>query len=85
MRIRIALATVLFAYAHHAEAYEATNLCRGNAFRLCLDEISDPERVAACLLRRKADLSPGCQTMFTPKQGPAGRADRPPIDDPRIT
>ena len=77
MLLRFSLATALLAFVHHAEAAEeaeATNLCRGDAFRLCMNEIPDRERITACLQRRRADLSPGCQTMFAPtKATPAAQ------------
>jgi hypothetical protein len=39
--------------------------CEDDAYRLCPDEIPDEERVASCLARQKAKLSPGCRAMFT--------------------
>ncbi|MCJ2019468.1 hypothetical protein MKK84_18835 [Methylobacterium sp. E-065] len=70
---RAILAIALFAYAHQTEASEAeaANLCRGDAFRLCLSEIPDRERITACMQRRKAELSPGCKAVFNaPKRSP---------------
>lgn len=66
MLVRAILAVALFAYAHQTQASEAeaANLCRGDAFRLCLSEIPDRERITACMQRRKAELSPGCKTVF---------------------
>jgi hypothetical protein len=65
MLIRIVVATALFAFAHHAEASDASNPCRGDALRLCSGEIPNRERISTCLLGGKAVLSPDCQTMFT--------------------
>lgn len=73
MLVRATLAVCLFAYAHQTQASEAdaANLCRGDAFRLCSSEIPDRERITACMLRRKAELSPGCRMVFDePKRSP---------------
>jgi len=40
--------------------------CEDDAYRLCPDEIPDEARVASCMRRQKAKLSPGCRAMFTP-------------------
>ncbi len=73
MLFRTALAVTFFAYAHHARASEAdaASLCRGDAFRLCMSEIPDRERIIACMQRRKAELSPGCRTVFKAPKRPA--------------
>lgn len=73
MLLRTALAFILFAYAQQSRASEAeaANLCRSDAFRLCMGEIPDRERITACMQRRKAELSPGCKAVFmTPKRTP---------------
>ena len=41
-------------------------LCSGDAFRLCGPEIPDVDRVTACMIRQRAQLSPGCQSVFRP-------------------
>ncbi len=66
MLVRTIFAVALIAYAHQTQASEAeaANLCRGDAFRLCLSEIPDRARITACMQRRKAELSPGCKTVF---------------------
>lgn len=38
--------------------------CEDDAYRLCPDEIPDESRVASCMARQKARLSPGCRAMF---------------------
>jgi len=40
--------------------------CQDDAYRLCPDEIPDEARVANCLARQKARLSPACRAMFAP-------------------
>jgi hypothetical protein len=39
-------------------------LCQDDAYRLCPDEIPDEARVASCMARQKAKLSPACRAMF---------------------
>ena len=38
--------------------------CSGDAFRLCGPEIPDVDRVTACMIARKSELSPGCRIYF---------------------
>jgi hypothetical protein len=40
--------------------------CEDDASRLCPDEIPDEARVASCMERQKAKLSPACRAMFAP-------------------
>jgi hypothetical protein len=57
------------------EAYtaEEQQACSGDAFRLCSSEIPDVDRVTACMIGRKSQLSPGCRVFFRP--GPEPVAD----------
>ncbi len=36
----------------------------GDAFSLCGSEIPDVQRVTACMVRKQAELSPGCRVYF---------------------
>src|SRR5262249_19840232 len=56
---------------------EQQQACSGDAFRLCGSEIPDVDRVAACMVRNKTQLSPECRAQFGPAPGAAARADRP--------
>jgi hypothetical protein len=49
------------AYAYTPEQQQA---CTPDAFRLCGDAIPDVARVTACMIARKAQLSPGCRVFF---------------------
>ncbi|WP_315724688.1 MULTISPECIES: hypothetical protein [unclassified Bradyrhizobium] len=63
------------AYAYTAEQEQA---CTGDAFRLCSSDIPNVDRVTACMVRRKAELSPPCRAQFgPPPRQAAARADRP--------
>jgi hypothetical protein len=61
-------ATALFsaAAASPGSAYseEARQKCTGDAFRLCAAEIPNVSRIAACMIKRRADLSPGCRAVM---------------------
>jgi hypothetical protein len=61
-----------------AEAYtpEGQQARTGDAFRLCIAEIPNVDRVRACLHRNKAQLSPGCRRFISPgahRPAPDGR------------
>jgi hypothetical protein len=49
------------AYTQEQEA-----ACSGDAFRLCGPEIPDVDRVTACMVENKSQLSPGCLVYFRP-------------------
>lgn len=43
---------------------EAQQMCTGDAFRLCSSEIPDIPRVRACMVQKKAEVSPGCRAVM---------------------
>ena len=51
-----------------SQAYtqEEEQACSGDAFRLCGPEIPDVDRVTACMVRNKSQLSAGCRVYFRP-------------------
>lgn len=57
-----------------ANAYtpEQEQACTGDAFRLCSADIPDIERITACMIRNRAQLSPPCRAQFD--AGPDGAA-----------
>ena len=59
--------------AGQAYTPEQQQACSGDAFRLCGPEIPEVDRVTACMIARKAELSPGCRVFFRP--GPEPVAD----------
>ena len=75
------LGAMMMAASGPALAYtpEQEQACTGDAFRLCNAEIPDVDRVTACMIRNKAQLSPACRTQFGPDpsqtiaDAPAGR------------
>jgi hypothetical protein len=81
MQMKSALALVVLSLAMTSPALGQSGLraeqqaaCEDDAYRLCPDEIPDEARVASCMNRQKARLSPGCRAFFTPS--PRHRAGR---------
>src|SRR6478672_9685124 len=54
-----------------SQAYtpEEEQACSGDAFRLCGPEIPDVDRVTACMIRNKSQLTPGCRVYFREPEG----------------
>src|ERR1700744_1048086 len=59
-------------WAYTAEQQQA---CMGDAFSLCGSEIPDVQRTTACMVRKQAQLSPGCRADFRPE--PQQVSERP--------
>jgi hypothetical protein len=72
----VAASCALSMLPHAAHAYTADEqqACMGDAFRLCSSEIPNVDRVTACMVRNKSQLSPECRVFFRP--GPEA-ADTP--------
>ena len=74
------LATALALPAAGAQAYtqDEQSACSPDAFRLCGPEIPDVDRITACMIRNKSQLSPACRVFFReprrPRSQPAGRS-----------
>nr|WP_246754251.1 hypothetical protein [Bradyrhizobium diazoefficiens] len=43
---------------------EAQQMCTGDAMRLCSSEIPDIARIRACMVRHRAQVSPGCRAVM---------------------
>jgi hypothetical protein len=54
----------MWATAGQAYTPEEQQACSNDAFRLCGPEIPDVDRVTACMIRNKSQLSPGCRVFF---------------------
>ncbi len=68
-RASIALAfaasfSALSSTAGFAFSAEAQQMCTGDAFRLCSDEIPNIPKITACMYKHKAELSPGCRSVM---------------------
>ncbi len=55
------------------EAYtpDQQQACTPDAFRLCGADIPDVDRITACMIRNRAQLSPACRVFF--RAGPEPR------------
>ena len=71
-----------------AQSYtaEQQQACTGDAFRLCSADIPDIDRVTACMIRNKSQLSPPCRAQFRadpePSEVSARSAGRPTVIRP---
>ena len=81
-KMLIATAFALGALGTAAQAYsqEQEQMCTGDAMRLCSSEIPDVERVTACMVQKRAQLSDGCKAVFhcvPPAATPASYSAKP--------
>jgi len=61
------------AFAYTADQQQA---CTPDAFRLCSSEIPDVERITACMVRNRAQLSPECRIYFrSPEPTPSAMTE----------
>lgn len=78
----LALATALFAsiLSNSAFAYtpEQEQACTPDAMRLCSAYIPDVDRITACMIARKSQLSPECGRFF--RGGPQPVAAGAPVN-----
>jgi hypothetical protein len=71
-----------------AQSYtaEQQQACTGDAFRLCSSDIPDVDRITACMIRNKSQLSPPCRAQFRagpePGEVSARSAGRPTVIRP---
>jgi hypothetical protein len=54
----------IWSTAGHAYTAEQQQACTGDAFRLCSSDIPDVDRITACMIRNKSQLSPPCRAHF---------------------
>jgi hypothetical protein len=66
----IALSLSLLPTTGHAYTPEQQQACQPDAFRLCGSEIPDVDRITACMIAKKSQLSPECRQYF--RAGPEG-------------
>jgi hypothetical protein len=77
----LVMATVLFAPASSTSAFaytpEQQQACTPDAMRLCGEYVPDVDRITACMIARKSQLSPECRQFFRPGPEPEEMADTP--------
>ena len=78
----LSLTTALFASVLSTSAFaytpEQEQACTPDAMRLCGNYIPDVDRITACMIARKSQLSPECRRYFRP--GPGEAAAGPPTN-----
>lgn len=77
---KLLVATAMtFAFVSAANAYtqEQEAMCTNDAFRVCSSEIPDVERVTACMVRNKSQLSAGCRAVMDASAPPASASYQP--------
>lgn len=79
--VAAALLLVMLPSAGHAYTAEEQQACQPDAFRLCGPEIPDVDRVTACMIAKRSQLSPQCRAFFRsdpePDEARATPAGRP--------
>lgn len=76
----MALSVSLLSTASHAYTPEQQQACTGDALQLCGEFVPDVDRVTACMIRRRSQLSPGCRVYFRepePEVIPVARVRKP--------
>lgn len=74
----IALAVLVQPRAGFAYTQEEQQACSPDAMRLCGEFVPNVDAITACMIRKKAQLSPQCKVFF--RQGPEpgeARAGKP--------
>ena len=66
----------------HAYTAEEQQACQPDAFRLCGSEIPNIDRVTACMVAKRAQLSPECKQYFRPDPAEPEAATAPPVNRP---
>jgi hypothetical protein len=59
-----------------AQSDDPRTACTPDAFRLCSEYIPDANRITACLIQKRASLSPACRVFFTRSRATAATASR---------
>jgi hypothetical protein len=62
--VATALAFSALTSASYAYSPEQQQMCQGDAMRLCGEFIPDVDRITACMIARKSQLSEGCRAVF---------------------
>jgi hypothetical protein len=67
-------AAALAAHPGPAFASEAQQMCTGDALRLCGHEVPNVQRITACMVKQRANLSPGCRAVMDREHAARRRA-----------
>src|SRR5439155_4204101 len=77
LMLATAIAVSMLPATGRAYTPEQEQACTSDAFRLCSSEIPDVERVTACMVAKKSQLSPPCRAQLRPDPEPPEAAARP--------
>ena len=77
----IALAVIVQPATSHAYTPEQQQACTPDAMRLCGEFVPNVDAITACMIQKKAQLSPECRAFFRPGQE-SGEAAAPPPGQP---
>ena len=55
-------------------ASEAQQMCTGDAMRLCGHEVPNVQRITACMVKQRAQVSPGCRAVMDREHAARRRA-----------
>ena len=67
-------AAALAARPGPAFSSEAQQMCTGDALRLCGHEVPNVQRITACMVRNRAQVSPGCRAVMDREHAARRRA-----------
>ena len=70
LMLAMALSVSMWSAASRAYTPEQQQACSDDAFRLCSADVPDVERVTACMVRNKSQLTPRCRVYFRPDPEP---------------
>lgn len=71
LMLATALAVSLWPVTSRAYTPEQEQACTSDAFRLCSSEIPNVDRITACMIAKKSQLSPPCRAQFRPDPEPS--------------
>ena len=74
--LAVASLATLWSTASSAYTPDQQQACTNDAFRLCSADIPDVDRVTACMVRNKSQLSPQCRVYFGPDPEPEAARPR---------
>ena len=75
--LAVALTLSILPTMSHAYTQEEQAACQPDAFRLCSSEIPDVDRVTACMVAKKSQLSPQCRAFFRSDPEPSAARAAP--------
>ncbi len=62
--VLFAVSTLSFVTPSHAYTAEQQQMCTGDAFKFCSDQIPNISKIQACMQQHRAQLSEGCRNVM---------------------